>query len=116
MKRPAWILSTHISSPSLYQRMFIILFGVLFIALAWRFLLLHSLVPLDGNIITISYPNWSLARWFFEHRTFPLWNPWRNMGEPFLADPQTMACYPFFWLLAGIHSFHRFLAIWYVAH
>jgi hypothetical protein len=98
------------------QKTFIGLLAGLFIVLAWRFLLVDGLIPLDGNMITLAYPNWAQARWFFEHHTLPLWNPWRDMGEPFLADPQTMVCYPILWILVALRDFHSFLAVWYITH
>lgn len=83
---------------------------------AWAPLLLRGLVPLDGNMIALSYPNWSMARELGAGSLLPAWNPWRDLGEPFLADPQTMAVYPAMRLLALLPDFPAFLRSWVVLH
>lgn len=83
---------------------------------AWAPLILRGLVPLDGNMIALSYPNWSMTRNLGAGITLPAWNPWRDMGEPFLADPQTMAVYPLMRLLALLPDFSTFLSVWVVLH
>ena len=82
----------------------------------WKPLLLQGMVPLDGNMIALSYPNWMLTRTLGRQALLPVWNPWRDMGEPFLADPQTLALYPIMRLLAGMSRFIDFLAAWVVLH
>lgn len=83
---------------------------------AWSPLLLRGLVPLDGNMIALSYPNWSMTRKLGAGALLPAWNPWRDMGEPFLADPQTMAVYPVMRLLCLLPDFPSFLRSWVVLH
>ncbi|MBI5244787.1 MAG: hypothetical protein HY922_14050 [Elusimicrobia bacterium] len=82
---------------------------------AWRPLLLKGLVPMDGNMIALSYPHWAMAR-SIPLMPPPSWNPYRNLGEPYLADPQTMALYPPMRLLSAFASFQGFMAIWVVFH
>ncbi len=67
-------------------------------------------------MITLSYPNWSMTRSLGAGCLLPAWNPWRDMGEPFLADPQTMAVYPVMRLLCGLSDFSAFLRLWVVLH
>lgn len=86
------------------------------IVAAWGPLLLEGLVPLDGNMIAMSFPNWSMARGLGSGAFLPAWNPWRDMGEPFLADPLTMAAYPAMRLLAAAAEFSTFLRVWVVLH
>lgn len=86
------------------------------ICAAWGPLLLQGLVPLDGNMIAMSFPNWSMARSLGSGAFLPAWNPWRDMGEPFLADPLTMAAYPAMRLLGGLSEFSSFLRVWVVLH
>jgi hypothetical protein len=83
---------------------------------AWGPLLLSGLVPLDGNMIALSYPDWSMMRKLGAGSLLPGWNPWRDMGEPFLADPQTMAAYPVMRLLCFLPDFSAFLRSWVVLH
>lgn len=83
---------------------------------AWTPLLLKGLVPLDGNVIAESFPNWSMTRRLSADSLLPAWNPWRGMGEPFLADPKTMAAYPVMGLLRGLSQYSYFLRAWVVFH
>ena len=75
--------------------------AVLAMCLAWKPLLLKGDIPADSLMMTHSHPNWGLLRTAWEEPGWPLWNPRRNMGEPHLADPQTMTLYPPARLLAG---------------
>lgn len=93
-----------------------LLLPALVLAVALRRLLFQGLIPLDGNLLTLSYPHWALTREFLLSGTLPLWNPFYDLGEPYLADPQTMALYPGFWLLAPLARFAPFLALWTVLH
>jgi len=86
------------------------------IVLVWRPLLLQGLVPVDGNMLALSYPNWSLTKILSASSLLPAWNPLRNMGEPFLADPQAMVLYPPMLLLRGLSDFASFLDLWIVLH
>jgi len=90
--------------------------GAVLLLLVWRGLLLEGLVPSDGNTIAFSFPHWSSTRELLGTWSWPLWNPWRNLGEPHLADPQSLALYPPFWLLAPLRGFASFLAGWVVFH
>ncbi|MBI5208856.1 MAG: YfhO family protein [Elusimicrobia bacterium] len=90
--------------------------GTVLVVLAWRPLLLGGQVPVDGNMLALSYPNWSLGRSLWKSPRLPLWNPLRNMGEPHLADPQTMALYPPFAALSSLPDFPSFLRLWVVLH
>jgi len=85
--------------------------------LAWPNLFLKEQLPVDGNVLRLFYPNWvflhvhppTLSQW-------PLWNPYRNMGEPFLADPQSLAGYPPMWWLCRLPSYLGFVRLWIVGH
>jgi hypothetical protein len=90
---------------------------ILLIPLAWPHLFLKGQVPVDGNVLRLFYPDW-----VFLHAhpplpwKWPLWNPYRNMGEPFLADPQSLAAYPPMWLLCRLSSYLNFLRFWVAGH
>lgn len=86
------------------------------ILLVWRRLLLQGELPVDGNLLTFTLPNWRLLRWLWEAPALPLWDPWRSLGQPWLADPQTMALYPPAWLLGAMPGFDGFLRLWVVFH
>lgn len=84
--------------------------------LCWKKLFIFNLIPLDGNMVDMSYPNWLAAREAWSEFRLPLWNPLRNMGEPHLADPQTTALYPPFILFSPIKDFVDFLRAWVTVH
>ncbi len=73
-------------------------------------------IPLDVNLAALFYPDWALFRSLTAGARLPLWDAAKNMGEPFWADPQTMAAYPFTWLAAAAPDFAGFLRIWVVLH
>src|SRR5690242_18553511 len=91
------------------------LLGFVFLV-GWWPLFFNGKVPVDGNMLRMSYPNWVFARLFATPFHWPLWNPFRNMGEPFLADPQTMTAYPVSWLLNHTWNFHASLCAWVLVH
>src|SRR5262245_45329289 len=84
--------------------------------LLWRRLWFAGQIPVDGNVLRLFYPNWVLFRNLAKHFWLPLWNPYRNMGEPFLADPQAVVLYPIQWILAGLSNFRHYLALWIIIH
>jgi hypothetical protein len=90
--------------------------ALVLLSIAWKPLLIDGLLPLDGNMFSVTYPNWSLARSLWEAPRIPLWNPWRNMGAPHLADPITSALYPIQWVLSAFHGFPDFFRSWVVLH
>jgi hypothetical protein len=91
--------------------------AVILTVVAWPHLFIKGQVPVDGNTLRLFYPNWvflhshppSLWHW-------PLWNPFRNMGEPFLADPQSLAAYPPMWLLCRVPDYLDFTRLWVLGH
>jgi len=87
------------------------------ILMAWPHLFLKGQIPVDGNVLRLFYPNWTFLH---SHPVtlfnWPLWNPYRNMGEPFLADPQSLAAYPPMWLLSRLPSYLSFVRLWILGH
>ncbi|MCR4296789.1 MAG: hypothetical protein NUW21_14745, partial [Elusimicrobia bacterium] len=83
----------------------LILSALALLCIAWKPLLLQGLIPVDGNMIAVTYPNWTLARSLWLNPRLPLWNSLRNMGAPYLADPITSALYPPQWLLTLLPDF-----------
>jgi len=64
-------------------------------------------------------PWWAFFKSSLSQGVFPLWNPYNFGGQPFAADPQSFAFYPFFypflifpvgWGLTAFWGFHLFLA------
>jgi hypothetical protein len=64
-------------------------------------------------------PWWAFFKDSLAHGVFPLWNPYNFAGQPFAADPQSFAFYPFFypflllpigWGLTAFLGFHFYLA------
>jgi hypothetical protein len=95
----------------------LILVLVLLTFVAWPNLFLKGQAPIDGNVLRLFYPNW-----VFLHAhppglfDWPLWNPSRDMGEPFLADPQSLAAYPPMWVLCRLAGFETFVRLWILGH
>jgi len=93
------------------------LLSVVLVLFAWPHLFIKGQVPVDGNVLRLFYPNWAFLHahppvpW-----KWPLWNPCRDMGEPFLADPQSMATYPPMWLLCRLGSYLNFTRLWVLGH
>lgn len=93
----------------------VFLFLALVIALPRLFLL--GQIPLDGQVLRVLFPNFSVLHGFLSQQWgLPLWNPLRNMGEPFLADPVTMAGYPLNWILSGAGNILGFFRAWVLIH
>jgi len=85
--------------------------------LAWPNLFLRGELPVDGNVLRLFYPNWAFLHLHPPTLTeWPLWNPSRNMGEPFLANPQSLAAYPPMWLLCRLPSYLGFVRLWILGH
>jgi len=90
--------------------------GIALLVASWHRLFLKRLVPIDGNTLTAAFPTW---RALLSHRDgfhLPLWNPYRNLGEPLLADPQSMAAYPVSWLLSLLPRYLDFVTGWVTLH
>ncbi len=59
------------------------------------------------------YPNWVMTQSQIRNFQFPLWCSNKNMGEPYLADPKSLAGNPLRWILAFMTpSFLNFLRAW----
>jgi hypothetical protein len=100
------------------ERPFVLLFVLLLLTvLAWPDLFVKGQVPVDGNVLRLSYPDWAFLH---AHpptfQQWPLWNPNRDMGEPFLADPQSLAAYPPVWLLCRLPSYLGYTRLWVLGH
>ncbi|MBI4803346.1 MAG: YfhO family protein [Elusimicrobia bacterium] len=97
--------------------------GVLFAAAAfaayflffWKKVYFSGLLPADGNTLLMSYPDWAIGKKFLRNGLLPLWNPLRNLGEPFLADPKTAILYPPTWL-SFLSGYSAFFKLWVLAH
>lgn len=76
---------------------------------------LDGQIPINGNVIREDYPNWQLSRMSGQALRLPLWNPYRNMGEPHLADPKTTALYPPFWAFLPF-KYLNFFRAWILLH
>ncbi|MDD5657531.1 MAG: hypothetical protein PHF00_09800 [Elusimicrobia bacterium] len=84
--------------------------------LAWPRLLLGGLIPIDGNLLAVAYPNWAVLHALGHEPRLALWNPLRALGFPQLADPITMTLYPPSWPLAAAGNFPDWLRLWVVGH
>ncbi len=68
--------------------------SVIYFLIYWHRLLLQSMMPFDGNTLRLFYPSWVVGKKLLIDGFHLLWDPYRNMGQPFLADPQNQALYP----------------------
>lgn len=71
----------------------------------WQRLFFGARIPFDGNTVRLFYPSWVVGRQLLLQGFHLLWDPARNMGQPFLADPQNQALYP----LSFLSPFVNFL-------
>ena len=83
--------------------------------------LLRGRVFFTNDLLGQFGPWWDFFRRSLASDDFPLWNPWTFGGQPFAADPQSMAFYPFLypfllfpvgWGLTLFLGFHLGLAAW----
>src|ERR1044071_4554560 len=97
----------------------VVAIGLFYLILFWHRLILKAEIPFDGNFLRHIYPSWSIGKHLLQSGFFFLWDPYRNMGMPFLADPQNQALYPFRFLSPYLDIvsyvrlfilFHSFLA------
>ncbi len=93
----------------------ICLFVVAFLA-AWKNLYFDRLIPVDAMTLHLTYPLWTVFQHYALSPAHLLWNPLRNMGEPFLADPQAMVTYPIRWLMAPFQTFLGYTQAWVAIH
>jgi hypothetical protein len=91
-------------------------FFLIFFSIAWAHLVWMRQVPINADVLHTAFPHWQYVStlWYMPRGAF--WDMYRNMGQPFLADPQTMALYPVLWLLAGAGSFQSFTMLWLLFH
>src|SRR5690348_7749732 len=88
---------------------------VVYFLIYWHRLLLQSMMPFDGNMIRLFYPSWVVGRKLLIDGCYFLWDPYRNMGQPFLADPQNQALYPIRFLSVFL-NFLDYQRIFIVSH
>lgn len=63
----------------------------------------------------MSYPDWIVGKDLISGGLLPLWNPLRDLGEPFLADPKTAVLYPPTWLTFAF-GYSAYFKIWVLTH
>lgn len=71
------------------------LFFALLFCVQWHRLIWGNEIPMDGNTLRFFYPSWSIGKRLLLSGQSLLWDPYRNMGQPFLAHPQNQILYPF---------------------
>ena len=86
------------------------------VPVGWRYLYFKGEIPVNGNVLREVYPNWCFTHSQLSKGRIPLWSPYKDMGEPYLADPKSLAAYPLSWVLCKIESFPNFLKAWYLFH
>lgn len=60
----------------------------------WRRLLVDGHWIVSGDATLFFFPSWSVGKRLLLDGAHVLWDPFRNMGQPFLAAPHNMALYP----------------------
>ena len=86
-----------------------------YVLVFWRRLLIEGRVPIDGDMMRLVYPTWSIGNRLFSGALVPLWDSYRNMGCPFLAHPPNQVLYPLHRLFS-VASFVDYLRLYVVAH
>jgi|GEM_PF-3034760 len=69
-----------------------ILFAVYFLVYWYRLYFLDQL-PFNSDTVRFFYPSFTIGKALLKEGTV-LWDPFRNMGQPFLASPSNQALYP----------------------
>lgn len=92
-----------------------LLFLVLIFVIQWHRLFLGNEIPVDGNTFRFFYPSWAIGRKLLLSGQSLLWDPYRNMGQPFLAHPQNQALYPLRLLLIPF-GFLNYIRLFLVFH
>jgi hypothetical protein len=77
-----------------YRLPLIIFIITSYVVVFWHRLLIFGLVPFHGDTLCFYYPNWAIGKALLKDGFCFLWEPYRNMGQPFLASPQNQALYP----------------------
>ncbi len=89
--------------------------GALFTLVYWHRLLVFSQLPFDGNMLRLFFPSWVIGKTMLADGFSLLWDPYRNLGQPFLADPQNQALYPvrFLSLIAEYLTYQRLFVVFH---
>ena len=82
--------------PRLFFPLALLVYGAFF----WKRLFFSNALPVSVDTLRLYLPSLAIGKDLLRHLAF-LWEPQRNMGEPFLATPQNEALYPI-----------RLLALW----
>lgn len=67
---------------------------LLYLVVFWRRLFLFSEIPFHADTLCFYFPNWAIGKQLLKEGWHVQWDPFRNMGQPFLAVPQNQALYP----------------------
>ena len=59
----------------------------------WKKLIFGNLFPVNGDILRLFYPSWAIGKMLLLQSSL-LWDPFRCMGQPFLASPIYQPLYP----------------------
>jgi hypothetical protein len=57
-------------------------------------LLFEGLIDFNGDTLRMYYPSWVIGKNLLSQGFYFLWDPYRCMGQPFLAAPTNEALYP----------------------
>ncbi len=77
------------------RRFVFLIAAAVYTTLFWRRLLLLGCFPMNGDTMFLYYPSWVIGKKLLMGGFSFLWDPYRNMGQPFLAAPFNTALYPF---------------------
>src|SRR5258706_2310377 len=88
--------------------------GLGYVLLFWRKLLFFGMVPFFGDTPFTYLPCWVVGKKLLTHGYF-LWDPFRNMGQPFLAFPTNQAIYPlrFFSVFTDYMGYQRLFVLFH---
>jgi len=91
-------------------------FILIYICVYWWRLLLAGTMPLDGDSLRLVYPSWYIGKRLLLDGYPFLWDPFRNMGIPFLASPPNQALYPirFFSVFVNFLDYMRIFVVFHV--
>jgi len=89
---------------------------VLYFLIYWWRLLLAGMVPINSDSLRYYYPSWVTGKEILNQGFYFLWDPFMNMGQPFLAAPSNQALYPIRFLSAFLDylEYQRIFIVFHV--
>jgi hypothetical protein len=82
----------------------------------WHRLILEGKIPFHCDTLIFYFPNWLVGQRLWTEGFYFLWDPFRNLGQPYLASPQNQALYfvRFIGNFLSLLDYMRFFVVFHV--